>query len=83
MGIIGINIDRLEKHQPDYYQNSWEEYSFQELGSIVSFFAKRAIHRANEEKAKKDLYDAKNYLAMMIEKLSMECKALGINFEEL
>lgn len=81
MGEKGIK--RLEKHQPDYYQNSWEEYTFQELGNIIGFFAKRATHRAKEEKLRKDLYDAKNYLAMMEAKLKAKSESLGIIFEDL
>lgn len=75
--------DRLKIHQPDYHPNSWEEYSFQELGDIIGFFAKRATHRANKEKLRKDLYDAKNYLYMMREKLKAVSEGLGITFENL
>jgi len=75
--------ERLYVHQPDYKPKSFQEYSFQELGNIVGFFVKRAGHRANEEKLRKDLYDAKNYLAMMEIKLKAKTEELGIVFEEL
>lgn len=78
-----MGIDRLEVHQPDYKQNSWKEYSFEELGSIIGFFVKRASHRKNIAKKEKDLYDAKNYLAMMEEKLKTTSAGLGTLYEKL
>jgi len=73
----------LEEHQPDYKPKAYEEYSFSELGNIISFFTKRATHRVNPDKLKKDLYDAKNYLLMMKLKLESETDQLGINFDIL
>lgn len=81
--VKNMGIERLEVHQPDYKTNSWEEYSFEELGNVVGFFSKRAGHRATVEKVSNDLYDAKNYLVMMEEKLRRTCESLGIVFEEL
>lgn len=75
--------NRLYIHQPDYKPQSWEEYSFQELGNIIGFFSKRATHRAKGQKLRKDLYDAKNYLWMMEQKLRKETEKLEINFDEL
>ena len=59
----------LETHAPDYIDRAWEQYSFDELGQFVHLLAKRATHRSNPEKRKKDLYDARNYLSMMDAKL--------------
>jgi hypothetical protein len=59
----------IQKHQPDYNDRAWEEYSFTELGNFVHLLAKRSGHRSNSEKKKKDLYDARNYLTMMDAKL--------------
>ena len=81
MGVEGI--DRLDVHKPDYKTNSWEEYSFEELGSTVAFFSKRAGHRQNKEKLRKDLYDGKNYLTMLIEKFKKVTESFGIDFEDL
>lgn len=81
MGADGIN--RLDVHKPDYKSNSWEEYSFEELGYTVAFFSKRAGHRTNQEKLRKDLYDGKNYLTMMIEKYKRVVEGLGLDFEDL
>ena len=61
-------INRLDVHKPDYKSDSWEEYSFTELSNAIAFFSKRAGHRTNQEKLRKDLYDGKNYLTMLIEK---------------
>ncbi len=59
----------IEKHQPDYKENAWKQYELHELGYWVHLFVKRAGHRKDIEKARKDLYDAKNYLWMMQKKL--------------
>lgn len=54
-------------HQPEYQSQAWQAYTLHELGMWVHLFAKRAQHRsvAAVDKRKKDLYDARNYLAMM------------------
>jgi len=66
----------LLKHEKDYKPLSWKKYSLQELGNFVHLLAKRAGHRANPEKRKKDLYDAGNYLFMMGEILEQIKKEL-------
>jgi len=60
----------LEKHQSDYKDRAWEQYNMEELGRWVALLSKRATHRSNPEKKKKDLYDARNYLSMMEAKLA-------------
>jgi hypothetical protein len=55
----------LDAHQQDYKPQAWRAYTLQELGSWVHLFAKRAEHRSDPEKRKKDLQDARNYHAMM------------------
>ena len=60
----------LKKHEIDYKQNAWENYSFQELGNWVHLLAMRALQRSTVEKKEKDLYDAQNYLNMMQTKLN-------------
>ena len=76
-------IERLEAHQPDYKSLSYKEYSIAELGNIIGFFVKRAGHRSNPDKQRKDLYDAKNYLAMLTEKAKNKAEKLGIDFDSL
>ena len=76
-------MERLEKHQPDYKPSIWKQYSLSELGNWVHNFHKRAYHRANQDKAKKDLYDAKNYLWMMEQILKDRCIELGLEFDKL
>lgn len=57
-------------HERDYKQAAWQQYTLAELGDWVHLLAKRATHRSNDEKRKKDLYDARNYWAMMGEHLT-------------
>lgn len=73
----------LEKHQKDYKEEIWKQYSLQELGNWVHLFHKRSGHRESKEKAKKDLYDAKNYLWMMEQNLREKCKELKLDFSDL
>lgn len=60
----------LEQHQADYVDGAWRNYTLAELGSWVNLLAKRATHRKSTAKARKDLADARNYLAMMEARLS-------------
>lgn len=53
------------EHQPKYQSGAWRGYSLAELGNAVAFFAKRATHRMDSEKRRKDLTDAQNYLHFM------------------
>jgi len=78
-----MGIERLDKHKPDYKPKSYREYDIAELGNIIAFFVKRAGHRANSDKVRKDLYDAKNYLAMLEQKVKNKAEKLGIDFESL
>lgn len=55
----------IEVHKTDYQNNAWQQYTIAELGQWVHLLVKRAAHRSNLEKAKKDLYDAQNYLNMI------------------
>ena len=59
----------IQSHAADYKPQAWEQYTLAELGWWVHLFATRAGHRDNPEKRAKDLYDARNYLAMMAAKL--------------
>lgn len=60
----------LAPHEQEYLPQAYQEYTLQELGQWVHLFAKRAMHRKDTEKKKKDLYDAQNYLNMMQDKLN-------------
>lgn len=55
-------------HEKDYKPEAWKNYTLSELGQWVHLLAKRAEMRTGEKRAK-DLYDARNYLAMMDAKL--------------
>jgi len=78
-----MGIERLDVHQPDYLPKSYREYSLSELGGVIAFFTKRAGHRSNPDKQRKDLYDAKNYLAMLTEKVKNKAEKLSIDFDSL
>ncbi len=54
----------IKQHEASYKPNAWEEYTIQELGTWVHLLAKRSRHRASDKK-RKDLADARNYLAMI------------------
>ncbi len=75
--------NRIESHQSDYKSKAWKTYTIQELGNWIHLFHKRSIHRDNSEKSKKDLYDAKNYLWMMEQKLKERAKELEIEYDTL
>ena len=74
---------RLEAHQQDYKEGIFKTYSLAELGQWVHLFHKRSWHRENPSKARKDLYDAKNYLHMMELTLRDRASELGIDFDKL
>ena len=75
--------ERLNEHQKDYKQKAWQNYSLEELGNWIYLFSKRANHRSNIMKTKKDLHDAKNYLLMMEEKLKQQTIELEISWDEI
>lgn len=76
-------MNRIEKHKEDYKEEIWKNYSLQELGMWVHLFHKRSLHRDNEEKARKDLYDAKNYLWMIEQNLKSRAEELNIDYSSL
>jgi hypothetical protein len=55
----------LDEHMKDYRKDIWKEYTVEELMWWVLNLTRRSTHRKNIAKAKKDLYDAKNYLWML------------------
>ena len=57
--------ESIKGHSADYQNHSWQDYTLQELGNWVHLFARRSQHRSNEDKKRKDLEDAQNYLNMM------------------
>lgn len=60
----------IEKHQKDYREKAYMEYTEDELIMWVHLLTKRATHRKKSMKIKKDLYDAKNYISMLELKLT-------------
>jgi len=61
-----------DDHKDDYYQYAYYDYDIDELCSWAHLLIKRATHRKNPDKMKKDIYDAKNYLDMLEEALETE-----------
>jgi hypothetical protein len=57
--------EELAEHAHKYHSGAWQEYTLDELGHWVHLFVKRATHRSDTEKKKKDLHDARNYWRMM------------------
>jgi hypothetical protein len=64
-----ITPESIKPHQKDYKPHAWENYSFIELGQWVHLLTMRSLHRAQEDKRQKDIYDAQNYLNMMQSKI--------------
>lgn len=56
---------QIDQHASKYNNNAWQDYSVQELGQWVHLLTKRASMRADNEKKKKDLVDARNYWLMI------------------
>lgn len=54
-----------KEYRDKYSHNAWKTYTIQELGDWVHLFLKRATHRKDKTKARKDVMDAQNYLNMM------------------
>ena len=55
----------LKKHQKDYREGAWNEYTDEELRWWVHLLTMRAGHRSNPEKRDRDLYDASNYQSIL------------------
>lgn len=57
--------ESIKEHQKKYKEGIWRTYTLHELGMWVHLFVRRALHRADKIKARKDITDAQNYLNMM------------------
>lgn len=62
--------DQIKEHSENYKDGAWRNYSIDELAGWVNNLSKRALHRSTEttesrQKARKDITDARNYLAMI------------------
>jgi hypothetical protein len=55
----------IAPHDRSYKDRAWADYSIEELGMWVHLLVKRAQMRSDPDKARKDLYDARNYAAMI------------------
>jgi len=71
--------ESLDAHDKDYKPKAWQAYTLQELGNFVHLLAKRANHRSDLEKRKKDLLDARNYWRMMGSWLDMLDEGVAID----
>jgi hypothetical protein len=68
----------IAAHEADYKPAAWQQYTLAELGMWVHLLATRARHRDSNEKRAKDLYDARNYHAMMAAKLDALERELNV-----
>lgn len=59
----------IRKHQSDYRQGAWMEYTQPEIAEIVAYKAKLATHYTNKPKSMKAIRDAHNYLDMLEAKI--------------
>jgi len=57
--------ENLEKHEQDYKEDAWKKYTVEEYQWWIKLFCKRSTHRINQDKRAKDIYDARNYLSML------------------
>lgn len=57
--------EQIKEHSSKYKNKSWENYTPEQLSHWVINMGIRATHRTEEHKAKKDIQDARNYLAML------------------
>jgi len=60
----------IRKHQSNYRQGAWLEYTTTEIADIVAYKAKLATHYTNKTKSAKAIQDAHNYLDMLTAKTS-------------
>lgn len=80
MGVLVKNRpdtpESIKEHASDYKNRAWEDYDFDELGHWVHLLAKRACHRSDKERCRKDLTDAQNYLNIMQANLDYQKRQL-------
>jgi hypothetical protein len=69
--------ESIEEHQPKYKEGKWRTYTLNELGMYVHLLIKRALHRADKIKARKDVTDAQNYLNMMQSQIDLVRKQVS------
>ena len=55
----------IRENESEFVSGSWRKYSITELGNWVHLLVKRATHRMDAKKARKDLKDAQSYLDIM------------------
>lgn len=83
--VLSENIklpESCKEHQPKYHEGIWQTYSIMELGMWVHLFSKRALHRKDKIKARKDVTDAQNYLNMMQAKIDEVRQKLTETFDK-
>jgi len=61
--------DMLNQHQHKFKPEAWRGYSTEELEWWSKLLRKRATHRTDEAKIRKDIRDAENY-ELMLNKMS-------------
>ena len=64
-----------------YKDSSWRDYTAEELGNWVHLFLKRAKHRTEPDKIKKDLTDARNYALFLLAMVEETAEEWGVELE--
>lgn len=64
-------------HRDDFKEQSWRQYSIEQLGQWVSLLVLRSTHRAQPAQQAKDLYDANNYALMMLAHIDAHVADMG------
>ena len=64
-------------HRAEFEEQSWREYTLEQLGQWVSLLVMRSTHRTQPAKKAKDLYDANNYALMMLAHIDAHAADMG------
>lgn len=72
----------VQKYAGSYHDGAWRQYEAREFGEWAHLLLKRAVHRTQVEKRKKDLTDARNYALFLLARVDETARALGVTLEE-
>jgi len=78
-----MNTQTTNGHESDYKPDAWKEFDSTDLETWVCLLIKRAGLRANPEKAKKDLQDAKNYFQFYKQAIAEDVGDMETELQEI
>ena len=61
--------EEIREYEQDYVEGAWAKYTEEEYSWWIRLLVQRALARTNDEKKRKDLIDARNYLLMWLAKI--------------